>query len=81
MKVLRPHVDDELVTIELDVEALNVAADGISRFEHDNVAGAIEEPRQRHARHSASDDPDEASPDASRSELLNGKCSAGAERA
>ena len=60
VKVLRTHVDDELMAVEFDRDAADVAANRVVRLEQDDVASAIEQPGQRDAGHPAADDANRA---------------------
>src|SRR5687768_15710727 len=80
MKVLRAHVDDELMTVELDIDASNVASNRIARLEQNHVVGSIEQPGQRHAGHPAADDANRT-PTGSSAERVNRQRGACGERA
>ena len=53
MEELRPEIDGELVSVELDVEAPDVPADAVTTLEQHDIPLPIEQPRHRDARHPA----------------------------
>ena len=60
MEKLRAHVDGEVMSVELDVERLDVPANSVATLEEHDIALPVEQPRHRHARHAAADDRDRA---------------------
>src|SRR5262245_2381520 len=58
MKVLGSQVDHEAMAVEVDVDALHVATDRVTRLEQDDIPRTIEQPRQRDPGHPCSDDGD-----------------------
>ena len=56
MEELRPKIDGELMSVEIDVETPDVPADAVTTLEQHDVPLPIEQPRHRDARHTGADD-------------------------
>src|SRR5215213_3154382 len=62
MEILRADVDGDVLSVDVDVDRLHVAADRVTCFEQHDVAGAVEEPGEGNAGHASADDADRTPP-------------------
>jgi hypothetical protein len=56
MEELRPEIDGELMSVEVDVETPDVPAYAVTALEQHDIPLPIEQPRYRNARHAGADD-------------------------